>query len=199
MYAVGVTVETNFQTEVKQLLRDRVLDTTRELVCAQGWDAVNMSLIAKRVGVSRTALYKSVGAREELATALIQRETDRYLAGVTAAIAAADDAVSGLGAAARAALTFGAGNELLKSILSRASDSADDLLPLLTTDPEPVIDRAVDAVTRALHDRPDAGAAADPGIVDVFVRLTISHLLAPRGSIDDATALIHRTVAALSR
>jgi AcrR family transcriptional regulator len=192
-----MTVEANFQTEVRQLLRDRALDVARELVVDQGWSAVNMSLIAKRVGVSRTALYKSVGAREELATALIQRETDRYLDRVTSAITAADDAVSGLGAAARAALVFGAGNELLKSILSGAPGSGDDLLPLLTTDPLPVIGRAVVAVQRALAARWPDGAGSSPGTVEVFVRLTISHLLAPSGSIDVAVDQIHRTVSAL--
>ncbi|MBQ6641152.1 MAG: helix-turn-helix transcriptional regulator, partial [Saccharopolyspora sp.] len=59
----------SFQTEVKQLLRDRALDAARALVVDQGWDAVNMSLIAQRVGVSRTALYKELGAKQDLATA----------------------------------------------------------------------------------------------------------------------------------
>lgn len=186
-------VRPNFQTEVKQLLRDRALDVTRDLVAEQGWGAVNMSLIAKRVGVSRTALYKAVGARDEVARALIERETDEYLAGVIARLHEhPDDLLAGLAAAAAFALHHGAGNALLKSIL--AGDRGDaDLLPLLTTDPSPVIDRAIAALDGALpHDVPG-------GTVEVFVRLTVSHLLAPSGTVERAADQIRRTVAGLVR
>lgn len=187
----------NFQAEVRALLRDRALDAARELVVDQGWDAVNMSLIAKRVGVSRTALYKELGAKQDLATALIQRDSDRYLDAVVGAIAAADDAVAGLGAGARAALVHGADNTLLKSILAGVPGSGDQLLPLLTTDPEPVIGRAMTAVRQALDFRSD-GAGIDDDAVEVFVRLIVSHLLAPRGTVDRSAEQIRRTVAALA-
>ncbi len=190
----------SFQTEVKQLLRDRALDAARALVVDRGWDAVNMSLIAKQVGVSRTALYKELGAKQDLATALIQRDADRYLDVVAAAIAAADSTVAGLGAGARAALVHGAENTLLKSILAGVPGAGDDLLPLLTTDPETVLGRAIAAVRAALDGRADGAgpdAAADDAVVEVFVRLTVSHLLAPRGTVDEAAAQIERTAAAL--
>lgn len=187
----------NFQAEVRALLRDRALDAARELVVDQGWDAVNMSLIAKRVGVSRTALYKELGAKQDLATALIQRDSDRYLDAVVGAIAAADDAVAGLGAGARAALVHGADNTLLKSILAGVPGSGDQLLPLLTTDPEPVIGRAMTAVRQALDLRSDS-AGIDDEAVEVFVRLIVSHLLAPRGTVDRSAEQIRRTVAALA-
>lgn len=192
---VGVT-QPNFQAEVRRLLRDRALDAARELVVDQGWDAVNMSLIAKRVGVSRTALYKELGAKADLATALIQRDADRYLDAVTAAIAAAETTVAGLGAGARAALIHGADNTLLKSILAGVPGAGDDLLPLLTTDPDAVLGRAIDAVRAAIDERP-GGTAVDDATVEVFVRLTVSHLLAPRGTVDEAAAQIERTVGAL--
>lgn len=193
---VGEVTQPNFQAEVRLLLRDRALDAARELVVAQGWDAVNMSLIAKRVGVSRTALYKELGAKQDLATALIQRDADRYLDAVTAAITAAGTTVAGLGAGARAALVHGADNTLLKSILAGVPGAGAELLPLLTTDPEPVLGRAIGAVRAALDARPD-GAAVDDATVEVFVRLTVSHLLGPRGTVDEAAAQIERTAAAL--
>lgn len=186
--AVANLQTANFQTEVKQLLRDRALDVTRELVCGEGWGAVNMSLIAKRVGVSRTALYKAVGARDDVARALIERETDEYLSGVIARLGEhPDDLLAGMGAAAAFALRFGADNALLKSIL--AGDG--ELLPLLTTDPTPVIARAITALDGALT------APLPDGTVEVFVRLTVSHLLAPSGTVERAADQIRRTVAGL--
>lgn len=185
------SVRPSFHREVKQLLRDRALDVTRDLVCDEGWGAVNMSLIAKRVGVSRTALYKAVGARDEVARALIERETDEYLAGVIARLHEhPDDLLAGLGAAAAFALRHGADNALLKSIL--AGDRGEgDLLPLITTDPTPVIARAALALDAAI------AQPLPEGTVEVFVRLTVSHLLAPSGTVERAADQIRRTVAGL--
>ncbi|KXP03453.1 hypothetical protein AXK60_16660 [Tsukamurella pseudospumae] len=191
MYAGDMSAPASFQTEVKQLLRDRALDATRDLVHDEGWGAVNMSLIAKRVGVSRTALYKAVGARDEVARALIARETDGYLAGVVARLGEHPrDLPAGFAAAATFALEYGADNALLKSIL--AGDRGDaDLLPLLTTDPSAVLDRAIAAVAQALPARVPDGA------VEVFVRLTVSHLLGPRGPVDRAADQISRAAGGL--
>src|SRR5271166_3307925 len=67
----------NFQAEVRQLLRARVLDAAYALVCAEGWQAVNMSSIAATVGISRQVLYKEIGAKQALGQALVQgRPTD---------------------------------------------------------------------------------------------------------------------------
>ena len=38
---------------------------------------------------------------------------------------------------------------------------------------------------------------SDDATVEVFVRLTVSHLLGPRGTVDEAAAQIERTAAAL--
>src|ERR1700730_10061925 len=96
----------NFQAEVRQLLRARVLDAAYALVCAEGWQAVNMSRIAATVGISRQVLYKEIGAKQALGQALVQRETDRFISGVISAMHGHPDHVA-------AGLAAGAGVVLL--------------------------------------------------------------------------------------
>ncbi|NMO02669.1 TetR/AcrR family transcriptional regulator [Gordonia sp. TBRC 11910] len=181
------------------VLRDRILDEARDLVVGEGWNAVNMSQVARRVGVSRPALYNEIGTKHELATALIERETDRFLAGNAAALAAhPDDIVEGLAAAAEFTLRTGQTNELLRTILA---GEPEELLSLVTADSEPVLGRAIDAVGRLL--RAQYGSRLDDTLTatldEVFVRLTVSHLMQPRGEVTVAVAQVRAVVAALVR
>ncbi|WP_344995532.1 TetR family transcriptional regulator [Tsukamurella soli] len=193
--------QVSFQVEMRLLLRERILDAARELVVASGWSAVNMSQVARRVGVSRPALYNEIGNRQDLATALIEHETDHFLEGIVGVLADnPDDPVDGLAAAARFTLVEGGDNTLLRTILAGEHRSEDGLLPLVTAEPEPVLGRAIDSVSGAL--RAQYGDIVAPPLArvldEVFVRLTLSHLLQPRGSVDDAVAQIRQVVAGLA-
>ena len=86
----------SFQAEVRQLLHTRILDAAHALVCAEGWQAVNMSRIATTVGISRQVLYKEIGAKQALGEALVQRETSRFITGVITAIQSHPGDVAGL-------------------------------------------------------------------------------------------------------
>ncbi|WP_312870622.1 TetR family transcriptional regulator [Gordonia asplenii] len=194
-----MTDQLSFQAEMRIVLRDRILDEARDLVVGEGWNAVNMSQVARRVGVSRPALYNEIGTKHELATALIERETDRFLAGNAAALAAhPDDIVEGLAAAAEFTLRTGQTNELLRTILA---GEPEELLSLVTADSEPVLGRAIDAVGRLL--RAQYGSRLDDTLTatldEVFVRLTVSHLMQPRGEVTVAVAQVRAVVAALVR
>src|SRR5271166_126573 len=170
----------NFQAEVRQLLRARVLDAAYALVCAEGWQAVNMSSIAATVGISRQVLYKEIGAKQALGQALVQRETDRFITGVISAMHGhPDDVAAGLAAGAAFTLRTGADDPLVKANLTRARDTEVGLTPLLTVGPTPIWRGAMDS------------------IVEVDVRLTFSHMLQPMGTIDDAARQIYTTVRAL--
>lgn len=191
----------NFQAEVRQLLRERILDSAYALVCAEGWSAVNMSRIAATVGIGRQALYKEIGAKQALGQALVQRETSRFITGVVTAIRAhPDDVAVGLAAGADFTLRTGADDPLVSATLTRANDTEPGLTPLLTEGAAPILAGAIDAMAaavRASHDLPDAIEAQLNSIVEVDVRLTLSHLLQPMGSIDDAVQQILTTLRAL--
>lgn len=184
----------NFQNEMRRLLRERVIDTARRLVCTEGWGAVNMSRVAKEVGVSRPVLYKEIGTKQDLAEVVVAAELDSFLAGVTETVTAEPgDLLAGITAAAEYTLRTAADNTLLKAVLAGRSDADTSLLPTLMTDPGPVLGRATAAFAAILRTRYrlDAYGEAETDIrVEAVVRLVLSHLFQPAGSIDRAVAQI---------
>ncbi|OBG37939.1 TetR family transcriptional regulator [Mycolicibacter heraklionensis] len=191
----------NFQAEVRQMLHNRILDAAHALVCAEGWQAVNMSRIAATVGISRQVLYKEIGAKQALGEALVQRETTRFITGVITAIQShPDDVAAGLAAGAAFTLRAASDDPLVTATLTRENNAEASLTPLLTVGPTPILAGAIEAMAaavRSCYDLPDAVERQLNSIVEVDVRLTLSHLLQPMGSIDDAVRQIHTTLRAL--
>lgn len=134
-------------------------------------------------------LYKEIGTKQELGIALINRETDDFLAGMCEQLRAhPTDLVGGAGAAVRMALDYGSHNTLLKAILT-AGDRGESLLPLLAARPDAVLARAKRVLAgevAAIH--PSVGLT--PTELDVYidgiVRLVLSHLTQRTGPPDDA-------------
>ncbi|MFD4433611.1 TetR family transcriptional regulator [Nocardia sp. NPDC058497] len=189
----------NFQAEMRQLLRDRMLDAARTMVVTEGWGAVNMSRVAKEVGISRPVLYKEIGTKQALADALIERELVIYLAGIGETLAEHPaDALAGMTAAADYTLRNAGDNTLIKAVLSGRSEGDTALLPALMSDPEPVLGRAVAALTGTARERYQLAELSDDeltSVVEVMVRLTLSHLFQPTGSVDRAVAQIGTVLA----
>ncbi|MEV5651192.1 TetR family transcriptional regulator [Nocardia sp. NPDC052254] len=184
----------NFQSEMRLLLRERVIETARRLVCAEGWGAVNMSRVAKEVGVSRPVLYKEIGTKQDLADVVIANEVDVFLVGITENLAAhPDDVISGVLAAIEFTLRTGADNMLLEAVLSGRSAPDTALLPALMTEREPVLGRAIEAVSVAIRDRYGlAGVTGEElaSVTETVVRLALSHLFQPTGPVEAALAQI---------
>ncbi|TDP31997.1 TetR family transcriptional regulator [Nocardia ignorata] len=199
MYDDGVVESPNFQSEMRQLLRDRMLDAARTMVVSEGWGAVNMSRIAKEVGISRPVLYKEIGTKQALADALIERETGIYLSGVADTLAEHPaDPLAGITAAAEYTLRTAGDNTLIKAVLSARQDADTALLPALVSDAQPVLVRAVDALTITVRDYyrlPQLSDEEITMIVEIMVRLTLSHLFQPTGSVDRAVAQIGAVLA----
>ncbi|GGN98220.1 TetR family transcriptional regulator [Nocardia rhizosphaerihabitans] len=198
MYDGRVVESPNFQAEMRQLLRDRMLDAARTMVVTEGWGAVNMSRVAKEVGISRPVLYKEIGTKQALADALIERELGIYLAGIAETLAEYPaDMIAGMTAAADYALRNAGDNTLIKAVLSARSEGDTALLPALMSDPEPVLGRAVAALTgtvRELHLLAELSDEELTSVVEIMVRLTLSHLFQPTGSVDRAVAQIGRVL-----
>ncbi|MGW6422938.1 TetR family transcriptional regulator [Nocardia sp. NPDC055053] len=188
----------NFQAEMRQLLRDRMLDAARTMVVTEGWGAVNMSRVAKEVGISRPVLYKEIGTKQALADALIERELGVYLAGIAETLAAHPaDMIAGMTAAADYALRNAGDNTLIKAVLAARGEGDTALLPALMSEPEPVLGRAVAALTgtvRELHLLAELSDEELTSVVEIMVRLTLSHLFQPTGSVDRAVTQIGRVL-----
>jgi AcrR family transcriptional regulator len=175
-----------FYDELRALRLERLLDASVAIITEEGWDQLSMTKVAHRSGVPRQSLYKEVGTKSDLGAAVVHREVDRFLEGVREGIAAHPDSVEeGLGAAARFALEYGQTNAVLKAIARPGHDP--ELLELLTVRPEAVLSQAFQAVCDALGDASEA-------MVDSMVRLTLSHLLQPTVSTDEAVDRIKHTV-----
>ncbi len=191
---IAVADAPNFQSEMRLLLRERALDAARDVVCTEGWGAVNMSRIAKDVGISRPVLYKELGTRQALADALIERELGAFLRGIVDTLAEHPaDPITGMTRAAEYTLRTGADNTLLKAVLSGRHSGDTTLLPALVTEPEPVLGRALTALIAAMRERYDLPALSDDDLttlIEILVRLTLSHLFQPIGPIDHAVSQV---------
>jgi AcrR family transcriptional regulator len=190
-----------FYTQMHAVLRERMLDATAEMICADGWQAVTMARVADRVGISRQSVYKEIGSKTALGEAVVARETDRVLAGVIDRLRAhGADAASGIPDAAHYVLCTSADNPLIKAILVGAHGADSGLLPLLAIRPEPVLGRAIAAVrteARVLY----AATGLPPEAIDqaseIVIRLTLSHLMQPTGPIEQAVAQVAALVEAV--
>jgi AcrR family transcriptional regulator len=164
-------------------LRDRLLDAAHELLATEGWSRTTMADVGKRAGVSRQTVYNEIGNRSDLAEALVARELQRFLAVVSAALAAGGTLSEAVGDAARRVLEMAAGNELLHAVVSSALGSQEDLLPLLTTRSQPLITAAVAAVTAGVvANFPQQAPQADQldRAANAVVRLVLSHIMQPQ-------------------
>ncbi|MEV4146341.1 TetR family transcriptional regulator [Amycolatopsis sp. NPDC049691] len=170
--------------------REKLLAAAADVIEADGWAAVTMGKLAGRVGVSRQTVYNELGSKAELAKALMLRETDRFVARVTDDVAAhPGDPVGGVTAAFRHTLEAARANPLLEIALGGQQGGRDDFLPLLTSQPEAVIERAVDAVAAVFARRyPGVRLTASEWAVAVeaWMRLLLSHLVQPSGSAEHA-------------
>ncbi|MFF0749236.1 TetR/AcrR family transcriptional regulator [Streptomyces sp. NPDC004267] len=171
-----------FRETVRTLLRERLLDAAYELVAERGFDKLRMAHIAGAVGVSRQTLYSEFPSREAVGEALFQRELERCLVGIQAALDGhRDDLREAVTAAVDFTLTLAARNPLVRAMLTSARD--DGLLPYLTTRSQTAFTTA-----SAMADGyvAEAWPAVDPvarGLaVDTAVRLTASHIVQAAGS-----------------
>ncbi|MGV9617175.1 TetR family transcriptional regulator [Nocardia xishanensis] len=191
----------SFHTRMRLLLRERVIETARELVCTEGWGAVNMSRVAKEVGVSRPVLYKEVGTKQDLADLVIRHELETFLVGIDDSLAGhPGDVIAGLTAAVDYTLRAASDNALLKAVLSGRSTANAELLPTLMTDPEPVLGRALGAVGAAVRARYELADLSEDELAartETVIRLTLSHLFQPLGPVERAVAQVAAALRAL--
>ncbi|HSP39705.1 MAG TPA: TetR family transcriptional regulator [Frankiaceae bacterium] len=174
---------------MRLLLRERILAAAWDLVSVQGWEAVRVLDVATAAGVSRQTVYNEFTNKAALGEAMVMRETELFVAGVTAEL---DKYPDDLGRAITAALGFvlrkASRNPFLKAILTSARGSHDDLLPLLTTRSEPVLMAASQVLEGYLaRHRPNVEREKIVATADAAARLTVSYIVLPLESIDMMT------------
>ena len=162
-------------------LRDRLLAAAVELTTSEGWAKVTMTRLADEVGVSRQTVYNEIGTKNDLAEAMVMRELERFLAGVARSFDEnPDDLIGAIRDSARRVLKYAQNNALLHAVVSATHGADTELLPLLTTHSQYLLEGAKLVVTErvAAYDvnlTPDQLAAS----IDMVVRLVLSHVMQP--------------------
>jgi AcrR family transcriptional regulator len=164
--------------------RERLIVEASVLTRTGGWQAITMAKLADRVGVSRQTVYNEIGSKQELAEAMMMREVEVFLRSVDAAFAAhPDDLVGAIRAAAAGVLRDVRTNPLMHAVLSASHGAESTLLPLLTTQADPIIDAARVLIRGHLdsYDVPLEDSRID-ALVDMVIRLVLSHVTTPSGT-----------------
>jgi AcrR family transcriptional regulator len=186
-----VDAPSTFRDSVRSLLRDRLLDAAASITAAEGWGAVTMAKLADEVGVSRQTVYNELGSKPRMAEELVMRELDRFLAIVRSRMAAETELVDALRSACEGALEAAAANPLLKAILDSAHTGGSDLLPLLTTQSQGLIEGATAVVLESLEEQGFETGLDGTELrtaVDAIIRLVLSHVMQPAKSPAEAAA-----------
>ena len=138
-----------------------------------------MADIAAAAGVSRQTLYKEFGSREEFARALIVREGDRFVAAVEGAMDAhLADPTAALLAAFALFLTVAAEDPLVRPAIA----GADEMLPLVTTQGQPLVEHSTERLQAAISSRWEQVSPHDTALLsECLVRLAISYATLPAG------------------
>lgn len=182
-------------------LRDRLLEAAVRIMTTAGWGRVTMARLADDVGVSRQTVYNEIGTKNDLAEAMVMRELDRFLAGVTRSFDEnPDDLIAAIRDSARRVLKYAEDNALLHAVVSATHGADTELLPLLTTHSEYLLEGAKFAIAErvASYDvqLPEGRLEAS---IDMVVRLVLSHVMqpsaAPARTADDIAWIAERVLA----
>ncbi len=161
--------------------RDRLLSAAARFTAEHGWGALTMAKLADLIGVSRQTVYNEIGGKPQLAEAMVLRELELFLDLVDSAFQDnPDDLVSAIETAAFRVLDLARSDPLLHAILSSSQGASSELLPLLTTNSEPLLGAAGQMIrahvatydVRLEEHRIEA-------LIDMVVRLVLSHVMQP--------------------
>jgi AcrR family transcriptional regulator len=174
--------------------RESLLDAAFAALGDRPWTAIRMVEVAAAAGVSRQTLYNEFSSKEGLVRALILRETDAYLAGVDGALALTGrdggDAGECFGAAAGWTLRAARDSPLVRAALTgRRGDRPPlpDLVAALHT-------RAVEALVQGF---PRLRRDHIAWVCEAAIRLTLSYVIAPAASDEDARLRVAQLVRSL--
>lgn len=174
-----MTAPTPYPVAARELMRSTILDAMRDQLRTRRWAEVTMADVAAAAGISRPTLYKEFGSRMDLAQAYVLREVDSFLAAVEDAVRAhLDDPATALAAAFDVFLVAAANDPLVRTIVS--DDGSDELLRLVTTGGEPVLQRGTERLAAFMVEGwPTLGDDAAALLAESVVRLAISYVALP--------------------
>lgn len=126
--------------DAAEQIRARILDAATECLLAAGLDGRLHARIAETAGVSRPTVYKYVGDQDAILAAILERELGQFFDTVVPLLRSSDD----LQAHLVDAVVFIVGYAQQHALLQKAlRDHPELILPALTTQSEPLLERTV--------------------------------------------------------
>lgn len=185
---------TSYTERAKASLREQLLDAAAELLTHSGYIGLRMADVATAVGVSRQTVYNEFGNKSALVQAVALRTLAEFTDGIQRRLDEAGDVLTGVHTATAYTIEHAKENRLVSAVTG--AQPAEDLLPLLTTRGQPVLNAATDMAEAYLRERlPDL---ADPRFVaETMTRLALSHLVLPTCSSTEAADRVCAVVGAL--
>lgn len=179
-------------TPLQAPIHERLIVAAINFTVTHGWAALTMAKLADSVGVSRQTVYNELGKKPELAQAMVLHELAAFLTKVDEAfVKEPTDVLRAVELAARSALEMGQSSPLLRAILTARQGGESDLLPLLTTHSGAILDTAREMIVAHVdnyHLRVEPERLAT--LIDMVVRLVLSHIMQPGGTPAETAASI---------
>ncbi|EMD27136.1 TetR/AcrR family transcriptional regulator [Amycolatopsis azurea] len=180
---------TSFSDRTKASLREALLDAATELLTEHGFTALRMADVAARAGVSRQTVYNEFGNKASLAEAVVLRTTSEFLEGIRLRVQDARHLLDGIREAVVYTIEHARENRLVAAALG--TGAGEDLLPLLTTKGEPILTAATEVAAGQYREfEPSLSPESAALLAETVVRLSLSHLVMPTHSADEAAASV---------
>ncbi|OXM45712.1 TetR/AcrR family transcriptional regulator [Amycolatopsis alba DSM 44262] len=180
---------TSFSDRTKASLREALLDAATELLAERGFTALRMADVAARAGVSRQTVYNEFGNKAALAEAVVLRTTSEFLEGIRQRVEHARHLLDGIREAVVYTIEHARENRLVAAALG--TGTGEDLLPLLTTKGEPILTAATEVAAGQYREfEPSLSPESAALLAETVVRLSLSHLVMPTHSADEAATSV---------
>lgn len=168
---------------------ERIIEAALQEMAAHGPTRARMAAIAQRAGVSSATLYRRFAAKRDLMQAVALRETERFVDALREVAARQETAEQTVVETFVTALEYVRENTIVQQLIEAEPNL---LLPLFTTDAGPWLE-ATSALMLQLNEENLFVAENDwqrdlaTVRIEMVVRLFLSLLLTPGGTIDVST------------
>ncbi|MFC6835998.1 TetR/AcrR family transcriptional regulator [Halomarina ordinaria] len=108
-----------FSDEERVRIRERLLETGREMLLTYGPKKTNVADITEPVGIAKSTFYRFFDSKDELYLEVVQREFDQLTACIDEELADVEDPCEGLERLFGCYRDFAEGNPLVQRLLTR--------------------------------------------------------------------------------
>ena len=185
---------TSFTERTKESLREALLDAAADLLPDRGHAGLRMADVAAKAGVSRQTVYNEFGNKAALTQAVALRTAAEFLDGIRQRFETADGLLAGIHHAVVYTIEHARENRLVAAALG--TEAGEDLLPLLTSRGEPILNAAADLAAEQYRElEPGLSPEAAALLAETVVRLSLSHLVLSTHSATEAADAVTAVLA----